>query len=174
MSQRVSTIALAMLLWTVSTPQNEITAKKGERMYKKITTNLMVDNVGETLDFYEGVLGFSLVMAVPENSQAVVTTREDGTPLDFAIVKRDGAELMFQSRKSFLRELPLPADRSPGGTITLYIEVASAKELYENIKDKVTIVKDLRSTFYGMQEFYIRDCNGYVLTFASRQQEDAA
>jgi uncharacterized glyoxalase superfamily protein PhnB len=112
-------------------------------------------------------------MAVPKNSQAVVTAREDGTPLDFAIVRCDGVELMFQSRESFTQELPLPADRSLGGTITLYIEVANAKELYENIRDKVTIVKNLHTTFYGMQEFYIRDCNSYVLTFAGRAQENA-
>ncbi len=46
------------------------------------------------------------------------------------------------------------------------MELDSISELYARIKDKVTIVKDLQTTFYGMQEFYIEDCNGYILTFA--------
>ena len=138
-------------------------------MYNKITANLMVNDVGETLDFYERILGFNMVMAVPENSRETITARRDDTALDFAIVKCDGVELMFQSRKSLSGELPQLEDCPPGGTITLYIEVANAEELYENIKDKVTIVKDLHMSFYGMQEFYIRDGNGYILTFASRR-----
>ncbi|HUS72520.1 MAG TPA: hypothetical protein VMY06_05585, partial [Sedimentisphaerales bacterium] len=53
-----------------------------------------------------------------------------------------------------------------GGSLTFYIEVQDVKGLYAKLKDKVTIVKDMRTTFYGKQEFYIRDCNGYILTFA--------
>ena len=41
-----------------------------------------------------------------------------------------------------------------------------AAQLYEELKEKVTIIKDMRTTFYGKREFYIRDCNGYILTFA--------
>ena len=137
-------------------------------MYKKITTNLMVGNVNETLDFYERVFGFGTVMGVAEGGREIVTNRDPNTPLGFAIVKRDEVELMFQSTKSFAREMPQFAGQPIGGSITLYMEVADAGELYENVKDKVTILKDLHTTFYGMQEFYIRDCNGYVMTFASR------
>ena len=73
-------------------------------MYNKITANLMVNDVGETLDFYERILGFNMVMAVPENSRETITARRDDTALDFAIVKCDGVELMFQSRKSLSGE----------------------------------------------------------------------
>ena len=169
MSKRGPALSLTLLLVTVSAQQGGITAKKGERMYNKITANLMVNSVSETLDFYEQVLGFGMVMAVPQDSRQIITARKEGTPLDFAVVRRDEVELMFQSRKSLSQELPLLADRPLGGSITLYAEVANAKELYASIKNKVTIVKDLHTSFYGMQEFYIRDCNGYVLTFASRQ-----
>jgi uncharacterized glyoxalase superfamily protein PhnB len=137
-------------------------------MFNKITTNLMVGDVNETLDFYERVLGFRLVMGVPEGSQQIVTTRDNDAPLGFAILQRDEVELMLQSQKSLAAELPEFQKRPVGGTITLYIQVARARELYEQIKDQVTILKDLRTTFYGAEEFYIRDGNGYVLTFASR------
>jgi uncharacterized glyoxalase superfamily protein PhnB len=137
-------------------------------MFRKITTNLMVGDVNETLNFYEKVLGFRLVMGVPEGSQQIVTTRDDNTPLGFAILQRDEVQLMLQSQKSLAAELPEFRKRSVGGAITLYIQVVSANELYEQIKDRVTILKHLQTTFYGAEEFYIRDGNGYVLTFAGR------
>lgn len=137
-------------------------------MFSKITTNLMVGDVNEALAFYEGVLGFRLVMGVPEGSQQIVTTRDNNTPLGFAILKRDEVELMLQSQKSLCGELPEFQKRPVGGAITLYIQVASARELYEKIKDRVTILRDLHTTSYGAEEFYIRDGSGYVLTFASR------
>lgn len=169
MPRSASVISLAVLLVTVSVQQGVIRPKKGELMYKKVTTNIMVDNVNETLGFYERVLGFAMVMAVPEDSQDAVTERDASTPLGFALVTCDEVQLMFQSRKSLAAELPQFADCPLGGSITLYVEVADTRELYEKIKDKVTILKDLHTTFYGMQEFCVRDCNGYVLTFASRQ-----
>jgi len=137
-------------------------------MFSKITTNLMVGNVNEALDFYEQVLGFRLVLGVPEGTQQIVTTRDGGTPLGFAILKRDEVELMLQSQQSLAAELAEFKKRPVGGALTLYLQVANARELYERIKDRVTIVKDLHTTFYGAAEFYIRDRNGYVLTFASR------
>jgi len=45
---------------------------------------------------------------------------------------------------------------------------ARTRGLYENAKDKVTIVKSLHMTFYDRQEFDIRDGNDSVLTFSSR------
>jgi uncharacterized glyoxalase superfamily protein PhnB len=169
MSRCILSVSLILLVITVSARQQRIAPPKGERMYRKITANLMVDNVNETLDFYEGVLGFDMVMAVPEGGREIVSNRNADTPLGFAVVKRDEVELMFQSRKSLSQEMPPFADQPLGGSFTLYIEVSNAAELYENVKDKVTILKDLHTTFYGMQEFYIRDRNGCVLTFASRQ-----
>jgi len=146
--------------------------KKGKPMYQKITANLVVASVNETLDFYEQTLGFGLAMAVPENSQQIVTARETGVPLDFAILRRDDVEIMIQSRKSLARELPASGDRSAGVPFTLYIQVADAAELFNSLRGKVTVVKDLHTTFYGAREFWIRDPDGHVLTFAGNPQED--
>ena len=41
---------------------------------------------------------------------------------------------------------------------------------YGTIKDRADIVFDMRTTFYGMREFGIRDGNGYVVVFAQRVQ----
>ena len=143
-------------------------------MYGKITANLVVGSVNESLNFYEGVLGFSLVLGVPEGSRRIVTTREGDAPLGFAIIRRDDVELMLQSRKSLSEELPAFGEQSIGGSLTIYIRVADAGKLYEDIADKVTVIQDPHTTFYGTEQFYIRDCTGYVLTFASQQKEPTA
>jgi len=143
--------------------------KKGRPMYKRITANIIVSNVNENLDFYEKILGFSLVMAVPEDSQQVVTVRDTTTPLGFAIIRRDDVELMLQSRKSLAKELPSLAASPVGTSLTLYLQVDEIEELYKDIKDKAAIIEDLHTTFYGAREFCIRDSGGHVLTFASSQ-----
>ena len=43
-------------------------------------------------------------------------------------------------------------------------------DLYEKIKDKVTIYKGLEKTFYGATEFSIVDNNNYILTFAEHEE----
>lgn len=50
------------------------------------------------------------------------------------------------------------------------IEIENLEEFYKSIKDNVDVVKDLFTTWYGMKEFYIRDNNGYILTFAEAKK----
>jgi len=132
----------------------------------KLTPNLMVEDVNRTVEFYQEVLGFEFVMGVIEELQEILTSYQQDRLLDYAMMKCGNVEMMFQAKRSFIEALPLLRGRGIGGTLTLYMELDSVSELYVRIKDKVTIVKDLHTTFYGMQEFYIEDCNGYILAFA--------
>ncbi len=154
--------------------RKETDIKKENVMYKKLTTNMMVEDVNRTVDFYSEVLGFELVMGVPENSREIVTTRQKGQALGFAIMKCGNIEMMFQAKRSLTEEIPELSGMDIGGSLTFYIEVQDVKGLYTKLKDKVTIVKDMQTTFYGKQEFYIRDCNGYILTFAGGIQEQSS
>jgi lactoylglutathione lyase len=124
-------------------------------MLKKLTPNLMVEDVSRTLAFYQDILGFKAVMTLPEKA-----------PLDFAIVQRDGVELMFQSRQSLSENVPVLADSVIGASQTLYIEVTGLTDLYEQLRDKVEIVVPLHTTFYSTRELYFRDINGYILSFS--------
>ena len=124
-------------------------------MLKKLTPNLMVESVAETLAFYRERLGFEVVTTLPEQE-----------PFDFAIVKRDGVELMFQSRPSLSDNVPALSGSPIGASQTFYIEVTGIRDLYESLREKVEIVVDFHTTFYGTQEFYFRDLNGYILSFS--------
>ena len=126
-------------------------------MLKKLTPNLMVEDVNETVQFYQEVLDFELVMTVPENGQ-----------FDWAMMKRRDVALMFQARASLTKEIPALEGIKIGGSLTFYIDMEGLNEFYARIKSKVRIVQDLHSTFYGTQEFSIQDCNGFILAFAER------
>jgi uncharacterized glyoxalase superfamily protein PhnB len=154
--------------------KKETDIKKENVMYKKLTTNMMVEEVSRTVDFYSEVLGFELVMGVLEKSQEIVTTRQKGQALGFAIMKCGNIEMMFQAKRSLTEEIPELSGMDIGGSLTFYIEVQDVRGLYAKLKDKVTIIKDMQTTFYGKQEFYIRDCNGYILTFAGGIQEQSS
>ncbi|MFQ5336014.1 MAG: VOC family protein, partial [Flavobacteriales bacterium] len=77
-----------------------------------LTPNMMVEDVKETISYYRDKLGFTLLRTIPEQ----------GKP-DWAMMKRSGVQLMFQSRKSYGSELPQMQGRKPGGGLTLYIKV---------------------------------------------------
>ena len=128
-------------------------------MLKKLTPNLMVEDVSRTLAFYQDILGFEAVMTLPETA-----------PFDFAIVQRDGVELMFQSRQSLSENVPALADSVIGASQTLYIEISGLTDLYEQLRDKVEIVAHLHTTFYSTREVYFRDINGYILSFSEAVQ----
>jgi uncharacterized glyoxalase superfamily protein PhnB len=129
-------------------------------MFNKLTPNLMVEDVQQTLAFYRDTLGFDVLTTVP-----------DDPPFDFAIVRRDDVELMFQSRPSLSENVPALTGRLIGASQTFYIEVSGVRQLYEQLKDRVEIVVDLHNTFYGTQEFYFRDNNGYILSFSEAIQQ---
>ncbi|MEW6048963.1 MAG: VOC family protein, partial [Bacillota bacterium] len=79
---------------------------------KRLTPNLMVENVADTVEFYEKTLGFTLQQSVPE-----------GDGLAWASVRSGDVEIMFQSRSSLSREIPALKDAPAGGALTLYIRM---------------------------------------------------
>lgn len=121
---------------------------------QSLTPNLGVNDVNATVEYYKK-LGFELRQSVPAEGK-----------LDWAMISAGGAALMFQEEASLKAEYPELQDRSVGGDLTFYVSVSDALALYERLKDSVTIVKQPHKTFYGADEFAIRDLNGYILTIA--------
>ncbi len=126
-------------------------------MYETITTNIMVPNVKDTITFYEEKLGFTKVLSVPES----------GDTLTFAILNKDNISLMLESQQSLLAEYPTLKQNQIVPTFTLFITVKDVRKLYEELKNKVSIAKELHQTFYGKDEFAIYDNNGNILTISS-------
>jgi uncharacterized glyoxalase superfamily protein PhnB len=72
---------------------------------------------------------------------------------------------MFQTVESLGNVLP-SISRNSGGSILLYIQTSNIRDFFEQIKDKVKVLKGIEKTFYGATEFCIEDNNGFVITFA--------
>ena len=111
-----------------------------------------VSDVGATARWYEAELGFA-IDAFP-----------DEEPWSFAILVRDGVELMLQRvdgyRKPDLRRL------RPEGQWDAYIRMAGVEELFETVRDRVEILTPPTKRPYGDTEFEVLDPNGYVLVFS--------
>ena len=125
--------------------------------FKKLTPNLLVVNVERSLAFYEGLLGFSRGMTVP-----------DAPPFAFASVTSGAVEIFFNEAATAVKEYPAFAGKPIGATGTLFIEVEGVDALHERLKPSVKIVMPIVSQFYGMREFAIEDPDGYIITFAQR------
>jgi uncharacterized glyoxalase superfamily protein PhnB len=124
--------------------------------FKQLTPNLMVEDVSQTITFYQDTLGFTLLATVP-----------DSGPFDWAMLKRGEVTLMFQAKASLSDEIPALAGREIGGSLSFYIDVTDVKSLYEELQPKVRLAQPLHTTFYGREEFAIIDLNGYILAFAA-------
>ena len=121
--------------------------------YQSIVPVFAVADVGETMNWYQTKLGF-WSDPFPESE-----------PYVFAILFRDHIEIMLQRLEGY--EKSDVYNRRSGGIWDAYIRTAGVKDLYEAVKDQVTVVQPLRQQPYGAWEFEVRDPNGYVLVFSS-------
>jgi catechol 2,3-dioxygenase-like lactoylglutathione lyase family enzyme len=109
-----------------------------------------VREVGRIARYYEQTLGFRCEYSA-------------GEPLEFAIVSRDGCAIM-------LRLTPLPAGIVPnekqGGTWDAFFWVRDVHSLCAELRGKgAEIVYGPVIQEYRMEEFAVRDPEGYVLGF---------
>jgi uncharacterized glyoxalase superfamily protein PhnB len=137
----------------------------------KLTPDLMVKDVNKTVEFYRDVLGFQYVMGVPTNSQEICAELPQDKQLAFALMKNGNAEIMFQQAESLSADIAPFKGMKIGASVSFYFDVDNIGDYYESLKGKTEIVKELHTTWYGMQEFYIRDCNGYILGFSKQAQK---
>jgi hypothetical protein len=108
-------------------------------------------------------------MGVPDDKNEVIQVNDPERTLVYALVKHNSIELMFQSRESLTADMPYFAGKTPGASVSFYFEVDDINSYYDTLKGKIETVKDKYTTWYGMREFYISDCNGYILGFACRE-----
>ncbi len=136
---------------------------------KKLTPNFAVQDIEKTVAFYRDVLGFTLEMAVPEDKSGDEQELTERKKYIYAMMSRDGVGVMFQRTDSIGEDVPPLKGVPIGASVSFYIEVEDIDALYHEIKPKARVVKELEAAWYGMQEFYIKDCNGYILGFAERK-----
>jgi uncharacterized glyoxalase superfamily protein PhnB len=123
-----------------------------------LTPNLMVEDIGQTINYYHGVLSFKTVDKMPA----------DGGELIWARLKKGDVEIMIQQEDNMKADLPEIRHEKPGGGFTLFITMSGVDEFYKYLYTTADVVDQIKDTYYGMREFTIRDINGYYLTFAEQ------
>ncbi len=123
----------------------------------KVTPNLIVSNVEQSVAFYRDVLGFTVAMTVP-----------DAPPFAFAGVTFGDAQVFFNSTESAYEEYPSFKNQPLGGSLTLFFEVTGIEQAYATLASRVRVVMPLEKKWYGMTEFAFLDPDGYIITYAQR------
>ena len=123
----------------------------------RLTPVIFVDRVEPCLPFWTERLGFEKMVEVPG---------PDGRP-QFALLLRDGIEVMYQTWAALEEESKAAASVARGHSITLFIEVSDLDRIDRTLAGIPRIV-ERHKTFYGMDEFSVREPGGALVTFAAR------
>ncbi|GHU26772.1 bleomycin resistance family protein [Betaproteobacteria bacterium] len=137
---------------------------------RKLSPNFAVSDIRKTVQFYCDVLGFKLVMAVPETQDGIDPVFSEQKQYVYAVVANEDVELMFEHTDTFMQDIPLPHPENIGASVSFYMEVEEIEALYKEIRRKNVATTELKTTWYGMREFYLQDNNGYILGFAEKAE----
>lgn len=122
----------------------------------KITAVLIVDSIEKSLPFWVDRMGFTKTVEVPE---------EGG--LGFAILVRDGAELMLQTVESVRKDAPQFVPKAASNNVGLFIEVDDFAGTLKRLAGYPIALPE-RTTFYGMREIGVFEPSGHTVIFAAR------
>ncbi len=107
-------------------------------------------NFQETVDFYTSTLGF--------------TCDERNDEYGWASLHRDSVEIMIAIPNDLI-----PFEK-PIFTGSFYINTDKIDELWNQLKNKATVVYPIENFEYGMREFAIYDNNDYLIQFGQDVQ----
>jgi hypothetical protein len=119
---------------------------------QKLRPILVVEAIAPCLVFWER-LGFSPIITVP-----------DAAPFVFAILAKDGIELMLQTAASIEEDLSGAASRVSASV--LYISVPLLDPVIEAMANALVAVPR-RKTEYGADEIFLHDPAGNLIGFAA-------
>jgi uncharacterized glyoxalase superfamily protein PhnB len=120
-----------------------------------VTPYLSTHNIAGTIEFYAGVLGFSVELIHPGPPEIPT----------LCILERGGASLMFQS--TFW-----PDEPTLTGALHFGLEPGGVLETFERVRPYAEILWGPEVYWYGRREFSCEDpVNGYALIFSEETAE---
>ncbi len=118
---------------------------------ESLTPVMLVDAIEPCLDFWKR-LGFAVTVEVPE-----------GEALGFVVLNNGPVEVMYQSRASVAKDVPVMA-HFPSSSL-LYIHVTNIDEVIAALGAAPVLVPK-RTTFYGATEYGVREPGGNAVSFS--------
>ena len=135
----------------------------------KLTPNFEVTDVKQTVAYYEQNFDFELVMTVPETQDGVEQSFAEGKEYVYAMMQKDDVAIFFQRSDTFKADVVFSRGLPIGASVSFYMDIEGIKPFHQAMKEKNLKVTDLKTTWYGMREFYLQDLNGYILGFAEKE-----
>jgi uncharacterized glyoxalase superfamily protein PhnB len=123
---------------------------------KKITPLLFAQEIEPCIQFWTERMGFQKIVEVPEDDK-----------IGFALLEKDGLELMYQSYASVEKDNAATAAAVKQGPTFLYIDVDDLSQALAMVGNAELFMPE-RSTFYGAREFGIKDPVGHYIIFAQQ------
>ncbi|MBE8727618.1 VOC family protein [Flavobacterium hungaricum] len=134
----------------------------------KLSPNFEVSDIRKTVLFYSENFGFKLVMAVPETQDGVDQILFEDKEYVYAMMQQGAAEIMIQRSDNFKTDVVFSEGMPIGASVSFYMEIEGIENLYQSLQNKNLEITELKKTWYGMHEFYLKDLNGYILSFAEK------
>lgn len=106
---------------------------------------LAAKDLERTIEFYEKYLGFECLGKYPAENPCWTSLCKGDAEIAFSVPEDQRS---FEKTEAYC---------------TIYLVVENVDEVYENLREKVEITYPVKNFDYGMREFGIRDCNGYIL-----------
>ncbi len=126
-----------------------------------IIPNLMISNMAQSIAFYCDIIGMNVEMMVSADQK--ILTKGDEQQAVFTILKWQGDQLMLQTIASLSEDLPVfNAESKPTASGTLYFREVDPDEIAKKVNDD-QIVKGPFQQWYGMNEIYVHDPDGYII-----------
>jgi uncharacterized glyoxalase superfamily protein PhnB len=119
--------------------------------YTQAIPVIRVPDMRLALDWYEETFGFEY------------ETFPEQPPYQFAM-------LFFGSMRIMMRHVPgyHRDPRIPGWDIYVTVEGGRLRDLYEDVKERATVIRPLMLMPYGHAEFDVLDLDGHILCIAER------
>ncbi len=120
---------------------------------KGVVVELMVKDVDKTIEFYQKVLGFTLIASETENDSTY-----------WALMHMGHFKLSFKEEKRLKREVPYFDKLPVGGSSAICLKVDQLENYYALVSSKCELINHPHITPCGSRQFSMLDNNGYILT----------
>ena len=140
----------------------------------RILPLLVVDDIAQSMDYYEETLGFKKTMSMPG---------EGGELAHGEVQITDDVTLMFSPGRTASHETDpvgatmdqkLAKGGAKGAGVLLYFDLGEQDidAYYADVKRAgAKIVEDIKDQFWGDRNFTIEDRDGYLLTFSKHVRD---
>ncbi len=139
--------------------------------FLQLTPNLMVRNITESVTFYTDILEMEIIYLIRSGNTTAEnfdTSLQEDVKYQYVGLSKGDFRLALQEQSNMFEDIQeLDPGSKPGFFAgTFYIEVPSLESFKKRLGGLEFREKD--TTWYGMQELYLKDPNGYILCIGSK------